>query len=148
MIDIVDPIPVPAPDWSSFGAYKRVDRKVKPVPGVFPEDARVTRSFPEDPLLSLPPLPVLPPEFIPTPKLTKERLYDEMKLNSDGFLWPEEEKLFAHIMILNQRSLAFEETDRGTFREDYFSPYVIPVLPHVPWEYKNIPIPPGIKNEV
>ncbi|EGN91291.1 hypothetical protein SERLA73DRAFT_80752 [Serpula lacrymans var. lacrymans S7.3] len=43
MIDIVDPIPVPAPDWSSFGAYKRVDCKVKPVPGVFPEDVRVTR---------------------------------------------------------------------------------------------------------
>ncbi|EGN95268.1 hypothetical protein SERLA73DRAFT_16883, partial [Serpula lacrymans var. lacrymans S7.3] len=96
----------------------------------------------------LPPLPVLPPEFIPTPNLTKERLYDEIKLNSDGLLWPEEEKLFTHIIILNQRSLAFEETDRGTFREDYFSPYVIPVLPHVPWEYKNIPIPPGIKNKV
>ena len=30
-------------------AYKHVDRKVKPVPGVFPEDARVIRQIPEDP---------------------------------------------------------------------------------------------------
>ena len=37
--------------------YKPVAQKVKPVPGVFPEDARVIRQFPEDPLQSLVPLP-------------------------------------------------------------------------------------------
>ena len=31
-----------------YTAYKRVDQKVKPVPAVFPEDARVIRRFPED----------------------------------------------------------------------------------------------------
>jgi len=50
----------------SFTAYKRVDRKVKPVPGIFPEDARVIRQFPEDPLLSLPYLSPNPPTFKPT----------------------------------------------------------------------------------
>lgn len=35
-----------------LAAYKRVDRKVKPVPGVFPEDARVERRFPTNPLNS------------------------------------------------------------------------------------------------
>ena len=130
-----------------LGAYKRVDRKIKPVPGVFPEDARVLRRFPEDPLKSLPPLPTNPPEFIPTERLTEERL-KELQINSDGFLWPEEEKLFAHVFRLNDMALAFEEGHRGTLREDYFSPYIIPTIPHVPWEHKNIPIPPGIRSEV
>ena len=67
-----------------------------------------------------------------------------MKLNVDGFLWPEEEKLFAHVMKLNEATLAFDESERGNFCSDYFSPYIIPVLPHEPWEYHNIPIPPGI----
>ncbi|KAI0370316.1 hypothetical protein BV20DRAFT_905325, partial [Pilatotrama ljubarskyi] len=123
------------------GAYKPVARRVKPVPGVFPEDARVSRQFPEDPLDSLPPLTCHPPEFVPSMKLTQERM-DGLKINSDGFLWPEEEKLFQHIFSLNEKVLAFEESDRGTFREAYFSPYIIPTIPHVPWEDKNILIPP------
>jgi len=36
-----------------LGAYKRVDRKVKPVPGCYPEDPRIHRQFPENPLDSL-----------------------------------------------------------------------------------------------
>ncbi|OSC96262.1 hypothetical protein PYCCODRAFT_1379499, partial [Trametes coccinea BRFM310] len=132
--------------YQVLGVYKPVDRRVKPVPGVFPEDARVLRQFPEDPLATLVPLDPNPPVFEPTAKLTKERM-DGLQINSDGFLWPEEEKLFQHIFRLNEKVLAFEEGDRGTFREDYFSPYIIPTIPHVPWMDKNIPIPPGIKEQ-
>ena len=32
--------------------------------------------------------------------------------------------------------------------EDYFSPYQIPVIEHVPWALKNIPIPPGNREKV
>lgn len=128
-------------------AYKRVDRKVKPVPAVFPEDARVLRRIPEDPLKSLPPLPKHPPDFIPEGRLTQERL-EEMKINEDKFLWPEEEKLFTHILKTHQNYFVFEDSQRGSFREDYFSPYKIPVIPHVPWAFANIPIPPGIKDKV
>ena len=53
-------------------AYKTVAKKVRPVPAVFPEEARVIRKFPEDPLLSMPILSPNPPDFIPTEKLTKE----------------------------------------------------------------------------
>ena len=134
-------------DGYVFGTYKTVDRKVKPVPAVYPEDARVKRSFPEDPLTSLLPLPTCPPDFIPTSKLSQSRL-DAMKINPSGFLWPEEEKLFTHMLKMNERGLAFDEADRGSFRSDYFSPYIIPVLPHEPWEYKNIPIPQAIKEDV
>ena len=113
------------------------------MPGRYPEDAQVIRRFPEDPLATLLPLTPRPPDFIPTKKLTAERL-EFMHINADGFLWPEEEKLFAHILKLNEAALAFDESERGNFREDYFSPYIIPILPHEPWEYRNIPIPPGI----
>src|ERR1700722_1279393 len=131
----------------NYTAYKPVARKVKPVPGVFPEDARVRRTMPEDPLLTLPQLPTHPPEFVPTSKLSRERL-SALEINSTGFLWPEEERLFNHIMLLNEKSLAFEDQERGTLREDYFSPYIIPTVPHIPWEFKNIPIPPGIHSDV
>lgn len=133
----------------SFTMYKRVDRKVKPVPAVFPEDARVTRQIPTDPLVNLPPLPFHPPQFqeCPGDRLTQERL-EELKINPEQFLWPEEEKLFIHILKLNQNYFVFEDNQRGSFREDYFSPYVIPVVPHIPWAFPNIPIPPGIKDKV
>ena len=130
-----------------YTAYKRIDRKVKPVPGVFPEDAKVIRRFPENPLASLLPLPVKPPKFQENGRLTKERLED-MKINADKFLWPEEEKLFIHILQLHQEAFVFEDYQRGTFREDYFSPYIIPVVPHEPWTQKNIPVPPGLRDKV
>ena len=130
-----------------FTAYKRVDQKIKPVPAVFPEDARVSRRFPEDPLASLKPLPRKPPDFYPTAKLTQERL-DSLQINHKGYLWPEEEKLFAHIVKLNERVLAFEDAERGTLREDYFTPDIMPIVPHIPWAHGNIPIPPGIKDKV
>ena len=130
-----------------FTAYKTVDRKVKPVSGTFPQDALVRRTFPHNPLEGLPIISPNPPDFTPTKKITLERL-KLMKVNSMGFLWPEEEKLFTQVMVLNEAALAFEETDRGTLREDYFSPYVMPTIPHTAWEEKNIPIPPGIKEKV
>ena len=131
----------------ALGAYKRVDKKIKPIPGVFPQEARVKRCFPEDPLLSLPELPFIPPEFVPTKKLTLERIR-KLDINASGFLWPEEVKLFLFIFTLNEDALAFSEEERGNLRDDYFSPYIMPVVPHIPWTKPNIPIPPGIKERV
>src|SRR5882757_1200569 len=128
-------------------AYKRVDQKVRPIPGVFPENIKVRRIIPEDPLLSLPPLPISPPDFAPTAKLTAERM-DSLKIHANKFLWPEEVKLFQNVFLLNEQSLAFEQSERGTFREDYFSPYIYPVIDHIPWVHRNIPIPPGIRDKV
>jgi hypothetical protein len=73
---------------------------------------------------------------------------NKLEINSDGYLTEEEEKLAKHVVKLNERVFAFEERERGKFRDDYFSPYIIPVEPHVPWEYPNIPIPPGHREEV
>ncbi|KAI0056167.1 hypothetical protein BV25DRAFT_1814497, partial [Artomyces pyxidatus] len=136
-----------APSGDVLTAYKRVDQKVRPVAGTFPQDARVRRQIPEDPLTSLPLLTKHPPEFTPTTRISTEGI-NKLEINKEGFLWPEEEKLFKHIMVLNEQALAFEDDQRGTIKESYMSPYIIPTVPHEPWVHKNIPIPPGIKNKV
>ena len=128
-------------------AYKPVDVRVRPVPGVFPQEAMVQRRFPNNPLDNLAPLPKCPPDFVPSEKLTEEGL-KSIKVNSKDFLWPEEEKLFNHVMLLNQGALAFSHAERGTLKRSYFSDYIIPVIPHIPWSFKSIPIPPGIRNDV
>jgi len=51
-------------------------------------------------------------------------------------------------MLLNEKALVFEDPERSTLREDYFLLYIIPTVPHIPWEFKNIPIPPGICNDI
>ena len=94
----------------AFTMYKTVDKKVKPVPGTVPDDIRVRRTIPRDPMLTLPPLPVYPPQFQPTKRLTAERM-EELKVNKDGFLWPEEERLMKHILRTHEATLPFEERD-------------------------------------
>ncbi len=116
----------------AFTMYKRVDQKIKPVSTMFPEEARVHRTIPRDPLLSLVPLPIRPPDFIPMARLTEERMR-ELNVNQDGFLWPEEEKLFKHVLALNEATLPYDEKDRGTFSQEYFSDYIMPVVSHTPW---------------
>jgi len=44
--------------------------------------------------------------------------------------------------------LAWMEAERGSFSDAYFSPIKIPVIEHVPWAHKNLPIPPGMLEEV
>lgn len=127
--------------------YKPVHRKVRPVPTTLPESARVTRQIPEDPLLTLPSLSPNPPEFIPTEKLTEERM-KIFGLEDNTFLQPEEVKLFKEVIRLNEPAWAFKEKERSSFRDDYFTPYVIPVVEHVPWAERNMRIPPGILDQV
>jgi hypothetical protein len=48
----------------------------------------------------------------------------------------------------HEKVLAWEESERGLFKPSYFEPIRIPTIEHVPWTFKNIPIPPGILHEV
>ena len=66
-----------------------VAHKVKPVSGIFPEDAKVQRRIPEDSLKTLPFLPTHPPDFVP-----HQKGLVLLEINSNVFLWPEEERLF------------------------------------------------------
>ncbi|TFK40084.1 hypothetical protein BDQ12DRAFT_697548 [Crucibulum laeve] len=131
----------------AFTAYKRVDKKVHPVSTAFPQECQVTRQIPADPILTLPFLTTNPPDFIPSEKISEDQM-KKLNINSDGSLSNEEEKLFKHVMKLNETAIAFEDKERGTLKESYFSPYIIPTIPHIPWEYKNIPIPSGLVEKV
>jgi len=127
--------------------YKPVSRRKKPVPSVIPESVKVVRRFPSDPLEFLPKLPFQAPTFVHTSKLTAERM-KTLALDKNRDIWPEERKLIEHIVGLNERSIAFAEEERGTFRRDYFSDYQMPVLEHEPWTEKNIPLPKGYQEEI
>jgi hypothetical protein len=52
------------------------------------------------------------------------------------------------VLRLNDKSLAFDNSERGNFSDKYFSPYIIPTVPHIPWAQKNAPIPAGIGDQV
>ena len=127
--------------------YKPVALKVKPVIGELPDQFRIVRNILGDPLQNLPILNPDPPKFTPTGRYTKERkdLFDQ--LNS-GFLWPDERALLHHFMMLHQDAFAWDNSERGHFREDFFPPIDIPVIPHTPWVQRNIPIPPGLYEEL
>lgn len=134
-------------DYKISFKYKKVAQKVHPVAIQTPEHQKPLRHFPEDPLLNLPLLPYKPPRFTPTSKITEERM-KELAIDNHEELLPEEKKLLQHIIRVNERSIAFDENERGTFRKDYFSDYIIPTIGHEPWIEKNIPLPQGYKDEL
>jgi DNA polymerase III alpha subunit len=76
------------------------------MPTSLPEDFYNICHIPEDPLLTLPPLPTSPPDFVPGQHLTEERL-EALELNKFDFLWLEELKLLQHVLILNETRLAW-----------------------------------------
>jgi hypothetical protein len=127
--------------------YKPVALKVRPVIGELPDKFRIIRNIIGDPLGDLPILSPNPPAFKPHGRYTQERkeLFDK---NNAGFLLSAERDLLHHFMMLHQDAFAWNDTERGHFREDFFPPIDIPVVPHVPWVQKNIPIPPGLYDEV
>lgn len=127
--------------------YKTVDKKVRPVPMVIPEGMKVKRTFPSDPLANLPVLPQNAPKFIPTGRVTAERM-EKLEEDMSIELRKEEKRMLKYVIVLNGRSIAFDESERGTFRRDYFSDYQIPVVDHIPWMDKNIPLPKGYVDEI
>lgn len=128
--------------------YKPVARKIRPVLGSVPEQFRVEREIRGDPLAAMPQLSPCPPDFVPTGRYTAERRDALDKAHGDGFLWPEEQKLLHHFMSEQNEAFAWTDEERGCFKPEFFPPVEFPVVPHTPWVQKNIPIPPGLYNEV
>jgi hypothetical protein len=128
-------------------AYKKVANKVKPVATTMPSHARIIHRFPEDPLISLPILSPHPPAFTPGKHLTQEWM-DQLSVFQNEFLLPEEWKLAAQVLTNNELALAWDEMEKGRFRDDYFQSVIIPTIEHTPWVHRQPPIPPGIRDEV
>jgi hypothetical protein len=128
--------------------YKPVALKVKPIYAELPERFRIKREIRGDPLAEMPKLTPHPPDFVPTGRYTQERKDELDKVHEEGFLWPEERKLVHHLVMEQNQAFAWDDNERGRFREDFFPPIVIPTVEHTPWVYRNIPIPSGIYDEV
>jgi len=52
------------------------------------------------------------------------------------------------VLQTRQQALAFEDSKRGTFSDEYFPDYEIPVIEHIPWVQAPIRIPKSIKDTV
>ena len=128
--------------------YKPVALKVKPVYAELPGRYRIKREITGDPLAGMPQLNPRPPDFVPTGRYTQERKEDMDKVHQGDFLWPEERKLVHHVIMEQDQAFAWDDSERGRFREDFFPPVVMPTVEHRPWVYRNIPIPAGIFDEV
>ena len=70
------------------------------------------------------------------------------KAHPGDFLLPEEHTLMHQFMSLQDKGFVWTNQQRGHFREDFFPPVEIPTIPHKPWVQCNIPILPGIYEEV
>jgi hypothetical protein len=137
-----------AEDVRSVYKYKPVALKIRPVVQELPAEFRIRREIIGDPLVEMPMLTPNPPDFVPTGRYTQERKDQFDEVHKGDFLLPEERKLMHHFMMLQSYGFAWEDSERGRFREDFFPPVDIPVIPHRPWVLKNIPIPPGLYPEI
>src|SRR5713226_5935468 len=147
----VKTLPSPSEQVLTFAAkrkYKPVALKVRPVLADLPEKYRITRHIIGDPLTSLPTLTPTPPPFMSTGRYTEIQRDIIDKAHSSEFLWPSERELMHHFMCLQNEGFAWNDSQRGRFREDFFPPVTMPVISHKPWVLRNMPIPPGIYDEV
>jgi hypothetical protein len=128
--------------------YKPVALKTRPVLADLPNKYRIIRDIKGDPLEGMPELNTIQSEFVPTGRYTQERKEIMEEVHKGDFLWPEEKKLLHQVMTAQEKVFAWDDSERGRFRTDFFPPVVMPVVAHTPWVYRNIPIPHGIYEEV
>ncbi|OAX34290.1 hypothetical protein K503DRAFT_785886 [Rhizopogon vinicolor AM-OR11-026] len=73
---------------------------------------------------------------------------DKLDLDPTKWLWPEELKLICWLVLVHETTFIWELGKHGQFKEEYFPPIKIAMVPHMPWVQRNIPIPPTIFNDV
>jgi len=128
--------------------YKPVALKVKTVLGTLPERFRIIREIKGDPLKDIPKLPEKPPEFVPKGRYTGERKEKLDMRHMSSFLWLEERKLMHWVIAEQNQAFAWEDSERGKFKEEYFPLIEILMVAHIPSVKKPFRIPPAIYEEV
>lgn len=126
-----------------FAYKKSAATRVRSVPTHTPEEYKVHRRFPEDPLLSLPQLSPQPPPFVPGLRLTQARL-DAIRIDDNEFLWPMEKKIAKMVLSNNEAGLAWTEAEQGRFRDDYFTRARIATVPHAAYREGHRPNAPAL----
>ena len=127
--------------------YKLVHLKIKPVIRELPDKFRIIKNIIGNPIKDLPTLLTDPPRFKHTGCYTKEQR-DKFDKAHPSFLWPPEWHLLHCFMMIYNDVFAWDNSEHGHFREDFFFPADISVIPHKPWIQHNIPIPPGLYEEL
>jgi hypothetical protein len=127
--------------------YRKAEGRIQPITTQLPEEFHIVYNITSDPLENILVLPMHPPNFIPGLWCTQEQ-HNKLQLNPDRFLWPEEEKLVHHLIREQEDCLLWVEDEKGEFWQDFFPPVFIPTIRHMPWVYKNIPILPGLHDEL
>lgn len=127
--------------------YKPVAKKVKSVIAPLPSQFRIERNIIGDPITDIPSLSPTPPTFTPTGRCMQVHMEAFVQRHGD-FLNPEELKLAHQLMCLQNEGFAWSDTERSSFKAEFFPPIKIPVIPHTPWIERNISIPPGIYDQV
>jgi hypothetical protein len=128
--------------------YKPVALKVRPVLGELPQKFRIVRNIVGDPLIGMPTLPEKPPDPQPKGRYSLERLEKMDAVHDGDFLLPEERKLMHYLVAEQNEAFAWDDTERGRFKPEYFPSVEIPTVPHTPWVEKHFRIPPAIYEEV
>ena len=126
--------------------YRKAENRIQLIATQLPKEFCIIHEIKGNLLEGMPKLPTWPPDFTPSKRYTQEQ-HDKLKLNPDGFLTDEEEKLTHELVKLQEDVLSWLEAERGEFQTDFFPSVRILTVPHMPWVYKNIPIPPGLYNE-
>jgi len=134
--------------WCTYVTYKPVAKKIRPVATELPEHYCIVRNIKGDPLRDLPTLPTRPAEFKPEGRYTFDHMKIIERAHPEGFLWPEERKLMHQFMRIHQDGFAWSDDERGHFREEFFPPIEMLTISHKPWVVKNLPIPPGIYDQI
>jgi hypothetical protein len=124
------------------GKYKPVAKKVWPQNEPMPQDLNPPLrpiEWDRDPLLKI------PPRFIPSEKITMERI-EGLNFGPEGWLSKEEFHFLADVVKLREKVLAFGPEERGLLKREIGQPYKIPTIPHEPWQIRPILIPAAIRG--
>ena len=79
---------------------------------------------------------------------TEERKGVIDQAHPGDFLLPAKHVLMHSFMSIQNAAFAWCDLEHSHFREDFFPPIDIPTILHKLWAERNIPIPPGIYEEV
>ena len=89
----------------------------------------------------------MPLEFVGGKQYTQEQ-NEANNIDPTGIIWDREKKIIHHFLLMHEDTLTWDKTEKGSFKKLYFSLVKIPVLEHIPWIQKNIPIATGIRPQV
>jgi hypothetical protein len=113
--------------------YKTMDRKVRPVAAPLPEGSELRRKGVALDLSLRNPADI-------GHRFTEETLW-ELKVGGGGFLLPAEEDRFWRMLGRHRKAFAFSLKEIGCVDPTIVESIVIFMVPHVPWNLKQIPVP-------